>query len=165
MKNYIQLILVGVVVFTTILGKAQSLSPEVISAAGGSNQIKGILIDWTMGELAVSRWSTPSNGSVTEGFHQPRLQVYKVGTTSSASISIAPNPVQSVLHLNVLSKEKNGLSATLIDVQGRILQQLTTLEVGQFEVKMMNYPAGVYFLSLRYNDEAPFQTFKVVKTQ
>ncbi|MCB0792095.1 MAG: hemagglutinin protein [Flavobacteriales bacterium] len=48
---------------------AQSLSPTVIAAAGGSGTTGGVTLDWTVGEVAVA---TLDNGTniLTQGFHQ-----------------------------------------------------------------------------------------------
>ena len=151
---------------SALSGKAQSLSPEVLSTAGGTSQVGKINLEWTLGETAISRWATPAGGSITEGFHQPLLIVSKQGSASTiALVSIAPNPVQARLNLIVSKKEPKDLSATLIDVQGRVFKQLNHLILGNTEVDLQEYPAGVYFLSFQYANEIPFQTFKVVKVQ
>jgi len=164
MKLY-KLFLVGAVVCFTVLGGAQSLTPEVLSTAGGSAQVGTIRISWTLGETAISRWTTHSGGSVTEGFHQPILVLTTEGTPTIALVRIAPNPVQSTLQLMVDNKEAKELTATLIDVQGRILLKLNHLTIGNTEVSLEKYPTGSYFLSIQYANELPLQTFKVVKTQ
>ena len=163
MKNYIQLILVGVVVCTTILGKAQSLSPEVISTAGGKMQTSTISLDWTLGETAVSRWNTPG-GFTTEGFHQPILEVSLLPEYNSPKVSIAPNPVQSTLNVLVKDVNQKPLFAQLVDVQGRVLVQQTNLTPGNTEINLSNLPSGTYFLKVSQQNGKPVEAFKVIKT-
>jgi hypothetical protein len=163
MKNYIQLILVGVVVCTTILGKAQSLSPEVISTAGGKMQTATISLDWTLGETAVSRWNT-TGGFTTEGFHQPILEVSLLPEYSSPKVSIAPNPVQSTLNVLVSDAKQKALFAQLVDIQGRVLVQRTNLSQGNTEFNLSNLPSGTYFLKVSQQNGKPIEVFKVVKT-
>ncbi|WP_373551752.1 T9SS type A sorting domain-containing protein [Haliscomenobacter sp.] len=159
--------LVVAIIVAALSGQAQSLTPEVLSTAGGTinSPSKQIRLAWTLGETAVLRWTTPGGGSVTEGFHQPVLQVSNLQNPSIALVRIAPNPVQSQLFLTIDQKEEKELSAILSDVQGRVLTKLRHLTIGNTELDLNKYPAGVYFLSLQYYNEAPLQTFKVVKTQ
>lgn len=162
MKNYFQIILVGVVVCTTILGKAQSLSPEVISTAGGKMQTATISLDWTLGETAVSRWNTP-RGFTTEGFHQPILEVSLLPEYSSPKVSIAPNPVQSTLNVLVSDAKQKVLFGQLVDIQGRVLVQRTNLSSGNTEFNLSNLPSGIYFLKVSQQNGKPIEVFKVVK--
>lgn len=163
--NLYKLLLLGIMVVFTVMGNAQSQLSEVLSTAGGTSQVGKIRLAWTVGETAVSRWSTPNGGSVTEGFHQPKLVFTEIGASSVALVRIAPNPVQTNLQLVVDNKETRDLSATLIDLQGRILWRLNHLIVGNNQINLDQYPSGVYFLSIQDVNEVPLQTFKVVKTQ
>lgn len=162
--NYGKLIMMGIVLCaTTLLGQAQTLSPEVISAAGGKMQSSTISLDWTLGEMAVSRWNTPV-GFTTEGFHQPVLQVTLLPEYSSPKISIAPNPVQSTLNVRVNETPQQTLFAQLVDVQGRVLIQRTNLGLGNTELNLSNLPAGTYFLQVLQQSGKTMEAFKVVKT-
>lgn len=148
---------------TVLVSQAQSLSPEVISSAGGKMQNSTISLDWTLGETAVARWNTP-NGFTTEGFHQPILQVTLLPEYASPKVSIAPNPVQSTL--NVLIKEpfQKTLFGQLVDVQGRVLVQRANLTLGNTEFNLSNLAAGVYFLQVLEKNGKTVEAFKVVKT-
>lgn len=157
--------LVGAIVFFALSGQAQTLFPEVLSSAGETSKSGKISLSWTLGETAVLRWSTPSGGSVTEGFHQPQLLVSKLENPVVALVSIVPNPVQSQLQLIIDQKEEKELTAILTDVQGRVLTKLTRLGIGKTELNLENYSSGVYFLSIQYTNGLPLQTFKVIKTQ
>lgn len=148
---------------TALLGQAQTLSPEVISSAGGKMQSSTISLDWTLGEMAVTRWNTPS-GFTTEGFHQPVLQVNLLPEYSSPKVSIAPNPVQSILNVRVNEAPQKNLFAQLVDVQGRVLVQRTNLGLGNTELNLNNLPAGTYFLQVSHQNGKAIEAFKVVKT-
>ena len=157
------LFLVGALVFSAALGKAQSLSPEVISTAGGKMQAGSIQLAWTLGETAVARWNTP-RGMVTEGFHQPILEVTLLPEYTAPTVRIAPNPVQSTLNVQLQEQNKQLLFANLVDVKGRIVIQRTTLQLGNTEMDLSNLPAGLYFLNVMPQQGKPIEVFKVVKT-
>jgi len=162
--NYGKLILMGIALCATaLLSQAQTLSPEVISTAGGKMQSSTISLDWTLGEMAVTRWNTP-NGFTTEGFHQPILQITLLPEYSSPKVSIAPNPVQSTLNVRVSEAPQKTLFAQLVDVQGRILVQRTNLGLGNTEFNLSNLPAGTYFLQVSHLTGKTIEAFKVVKT-
>ena len=162
MKIY-QLFLVGAFTVSTLIGNAQSLSPAVISTAGGHMQNSQVSMDWTLGEAAVSRWKTPQ-GFVTEGFHQPVLEVSLLPQYETAMISIAPNPVQSTLNVQIKELSKHSLFANLVDIQGRVLIPLTSLQLGSTEFDMSNLPAGMYFLNVSRQNGKSLEVYKVVKT-
>lgn len=162
--NYGKLILMGIVLCATaLLSQAQTLSPEVISSAGGKMQSASISLDWTLGEMAVTRWNTP-NGFATEGFHQPILQITLLPEYSSPKVSIAPNPVQSTLNVRVNEAPQKTLFAQLVDVKGRVLVQRTNLGLGNTELNLSNLPAGTYFLQVLQQNGKTLEAFKVVKT-
>ncbi len=157
---YLLFILIGVV---HSAANAQSLSPAVISTAGGHMQNDKVSLDWTLGEAAVSRWKTPQ-GFVTEGFHQPVLEVSLLPKYGTTMISIAPNPVQSTLNVQLKEPSKHSLFANLVDIQGRVLIPLTNLQLGNTEFDMGNLPAGMYFLNVSRQNGKSLEVYKVVKT-
>jgi len=144
---------------------AQSIGSSVLSSAGDTGQQGSVQLSWSLGEMAISRWPTPSGGSVTEGFHQPMLQITQIASLTSIQVRIAPNPVQSKLQLIVDAKEEKDLTVALINVEGKILLQIPHVGIGNTEMDIHHLPSGIYFLSLRYTNEAPTQTFKLVKVQ
>lgn len=153
----------GILLITSMCISAQSLSPQVLGNAGNTILGQGGGLSWTLGEVAVSRWqSTDNRTSVTEGFHQPQLQVSLVAAKDEQWVQIIPNPVREMLNLVALSSKPELYLANLVDAQGRVL--IKDLKVnGKAEIDMSVYPAGIYFLSLRQPGNSPIQNHKVVK--
>lgn len=147
----------------SMIAGAQSLSPQVLSTAGNTIQGQGGSLSWTLGETAVSRWvSADQKNVVTEGFHQPQLQVNFIGAQTEQWVQIVPNPVRERLNLAVVSTQQELYLANLIDAQGKVL--IKDLKVaGKAEIDMSTYPAGIYFLSIRQSGESSVQNHKVVK--
>lgn len=162
MKIY-QLFLLEAFMVSALSGKAQSLSPYVISTAGGHMQNNQVSMVWTLGETAVSRWKTPQ-GFVTEGFHQPVLEVSLLPQYETTMISIAPNPVQSTLNVKLKEPGSHSLFATLVDIQGRVLIPLTNLQLGSTEFDLGNLPVGMYFLNVSRQNGKSLEVYKVLKT-
>lgn len=144
--------------------QAQSLSPQVFGSAGGAVLHNGVRINWTLGEAAVSRvYADNGKGSVTEGFHQPALQVRPVSDPNLLQVSIAPNPVLSVLNLGLPASVTSDVTATLSDAQGNVVLNRVQLKPGSTELDLSLFPAGMYFLTIRQADQPAGQTYKVVK--
>lgn len=155
--------LFGMMLTMSILGKSQSLSPQVLSNAGSTIVTSEMRLSWTLGEVAVSKWqATGSVGSLTEGFHQPRLQVSQAIQGELYPVQILPNPVQSMLNLITVADGQEVYSASLQDAQGKVLVKDLVLK-GKTEIDMSSYPAGVYFLSIQQSGSSPIQNHKVVK--
>ncbi|WP_373551758.1 T9SS type A sorting domain-containing protein [Haliscomenobacter sp.] len=140
---------------------AQSLSPQVLSNAGSTIVTPEMRLSWTLGEVAVSR--VPGNaGSLTEGFHQPSLQVNQISFGELQMVQVVPNPVRSMLNLISISDDQEVYLANLQDAQGRVLIKDLKLR-GKAEIDMSAYPAGVYLLSVHKSGSSLIQNHKVVK--
>lgn len=144
---------------------------SIIAADGGAGGNDKIRIEWTLGEFAIATLSTPS-GLLTQGFHQPRLQITAVppplGNTSAISqnelkISLAPNPVKQLLNVQILSEENTDLDLRLLDVNGRVILQRKTARPNHLELDFTQYPNGLYFLQFHPKDGSTIETYKITK--
>lgn len=109
--------------------------------------------------------------SLSGQFTTPR--VVTVGGTSDAAIietgaksesdktvSILPNPVQSIA--TVLVKKNEGkINVTLTDMQGRTLAMFTASAHNQFTMDMSKYASGTYLVTVK--DDTETRTLKLVK--
>ncbi len=152
---------------------AQSGSSLSVLASSGSSSHSGkVYLDWTLGEVAVATVITPS-GFLTEGFQQPEiLRVESVlpnrnDASATESISIAPNPVNTLLSIQIPKAwSRSTSSVSLFDATGQLIQtgQITP-GVATSEWNMSAHPAGTYWLRIVANDSKQMQTFKVIKIQ
>jgi hypothetical protein len=147
---------------------SQKLERSIISPAGGSSLTPKYTIDWTMGEFAVETIS--SNGKMyTQGFHQP-LQI--ITSTSPVTrtgivynISIAPNPVTSILNFSISSVNNIRVFVTIADIHGVIFKQYNVSSAnGTLQIDMTGLPAGTYTLTVRDGVAANIiQTYQIIK--
>ncbi|MFM9950700.1 MAG: T9SS type A sorting domain-containing protein [Saprospiraceae bacterium] len=155
---------------------AQSgLSSSVLASSGSSSQSGKVHLEWTLGEVAVATVSTHS-GFLTEGFHQPEiLRVESVQpnlpdaseTFASEAIIIAPNPVSTLLTIQIPENwSRSASTIVLFDANG---QQIKTAQitpgVATSELDLAAHPAGTYWLHIVAKDSKQAQTFKVIKIQ
>lgn len=151
-----------------ITARSQSADQTVLSAAGGSSLTPHYTLDWTMGEFAVETISA-SGKMYTQGFHQP-LQVLATVAPESRSgivynISIAPNPVLTVLNFSINSANKIRVFVTVADINGTILKQYNISSAdGTLQINMNTLPAGTYTLTVRDGVGAHIiKTYRVIK--
>jgi len=174
MKFNLHLLVVALAL--SLSATAQSrLSPSVLASSGNSSHIGKTHLDWTLGDVAVATVSTPS-GFLTEGFHQPEiLRVESVqpdlpgtkATSASEAITIAPNPVSTLLTIQIPKTWSSTASTVILfDANGQQIQtgQITS-GVATSEWDMSHHPAGIYWLHLVAKDSKQVQTFKVIKIQ
>lgn len=142
---------------------AQSISPEVKATAGDQNTVGTTSISWTIGETLVET-ATGSSSTVTQGFHQPSyvLVALEQPLNQALEIDVFPNPTQERVYLEFERDQESELSVRLLNLNGQILQEKTSLELTErLEFDMSNLPDGQYFLEV----QTPAGQFKAYKVQ
>ena len=157
---------------TTIKTIAQS----VIATDGGSASGGGIHLDYTLGELAVDGLTGQQN-SMTEGFHQPFLQIENVesnpsgkeqptGDKSESMIALTPNPVQSALTVRFAPGAPESVALDVRDASGMLVlqKQLQPLN-GDTSLDVSGFPSGVFYFQFVSADQRIQSTYKISKIQ
>ena len=159
-------IVICTILFTSMTG--QSLEPSVISSSGDYTESKDISIAWTLGEIGIHTIRT-DDGMLTEGFHQPILVVQAVDADEripsdihsplELEIAVMPNPVKSILTVNIQSDEDELVLATLLDVTGKSITSLVIDPViSSAQIDVRNLPVGLYLLRFqKIGSESPLQ--------
>ncbi|HEY8688673.1 MAG TPA: T9SS type A sorting domain-containing protein [Chitinophagaceae bacterium] len=154
-----------------LTAKSQSPDPSIISAAGGSDKTSTISLDWTMGEYAVETITSASK-MYTQGFHQPLL-IETITTARTASdadnytISIAPNPIISIVNFGIVSTKAGRVFITISDVNGLIfIQKNIAINSGNIQIDMSSLRAGTYMLTVRDGVAANvIKSYRIIKAQ
>ncbi len=147
---------------------AQSLSPNVISSAGGIDKTDAITIEWTVGESAVKTTSADDQ-IYTEGFHQPTLRVLGITaqneTLSPAyAITIAPNPVKSILTVSIQSQDEASVLLYLTDINGKsIASSRAIFKNDSKDLDMSAFTTGIYLLQIKNTKGDLIKTYKISK--
>lgn len=81
---------------------AQSTSPEVFSSSGGTGASPSAQLSWTIGEPVTETVSDAAN-SLTQGFHQPELDISTSVTDNDPawSATVYPNPTSSLVRIDL----------------------------------------------------------------
>ena len=147
--------------------QAQSVSPQVISTAGGYVEGTGLSLSYTIGEVAVQ---TLTAGSLvlTQGFQQP----LDIGTFNRETMQVDwqlktwPNPVSHDLYLRVGSEIQQDLVLEAIDLSGRthLIRKIEAPpQDSPFKVDLSNLAAGVYLIKIRTADHSIHRMVKILK--
>ena len=153
-------------IFCTAVIQAQSLSPQVISTAGGFATGASMSISYTVGELSVQ---TLASGSLilTEGFQQP----LDIGVPDlvqpyfDLEVRTWPNPVSQNLYLQISSEIRQDLILETYDLSGRLqmIQHIEALmHIEPYSIDFTDLSRGAYILKIRSADHT-FQ--RIVKIQ
>lgn len=143
---------------------------SAVAAAGGDGQTSNVRLSWTLGETAVATLQWANGEFLTEGFQQPEiLHVQRVspGISGKAALTIAPNPVSTVLTIQIADDwSRNASNLTLFDDNGRqIWAGQVAPGLATSELNLGAYPAGTYWLRIVADVSGAAQTFKVIKIQ
>jgi hypothetical protein len=150
----------------------------VISSAGGISAGEKITLEWTLGESAIST-VRHEKGMLTEGYHQPLLQLVNVNADEIPSLEYTetlqshglqlraiPNPVMSVLQVTIESSLVDEGRLQLLSANGKLLSEWATLlQQSSMDLAMDTYAAGTYFLILRDEDGRILESRKIIKSR
>ncbi|KAA3622427.1 MAG: T9SS C-terminal target domain-containing protein [Bacteroidetes bacterium] len=147
---------------------AQQTYLSVIAPAGNADQVNGVVMEWTMGEMAIMSLET-FEGYMTQGFHQPLLSVQamkvpQLVTEQKVTMNVRPNPVTTRITISLETKSSGSAFLYLSDMKGMMLKtEKVNLETGDLEWDMTELSAGIYLLSLRSEKGELLKSFKIVK--
>lgn len=153
--------------FSFAYGRAQTLDRYVIASAGSVDKTSNISLEWTLGEPTASS-AYSNNKMFTQGFNQPLLKVkYKTVIDKQLmtyKLTVAPNPVQSILNVYWWTDKEAFISLRLTDVHGKILSERSSPQkTGNMQFNMNNMASGMYFLQVRNSQGTLINTYQVVR--
>ena len=147
--------------------QAQSLTPNVIGSAGNMDKANGISLEWTLGETAIQA-SDKNYKMYNEGFHQPLLveKIKDDNLNEAYAISVAPNPVNSILFISISSEENTKLVLQLLNIDGQVLysEDANSFNYSK-ELDMSRYENGLYILKIYSKENRLNKAFKISKIQ
>lgn len=127
-------------------------SQEVIAGSGGHQSSSAYTLSWTLGEVVIE---TMSNDNIlTQGFHQPDIQIVSVDQKDKAQFEITafPNPTSSNLTLQVPAEDFLGMQYEVLDSRGRLVGQGKINET-KTGISMEALQASTYFIRVFRNNE------------
>lgn len=134
------------------------------NAAGGDASGSGGSASYSVGQVAYT-YISGTSASSNQGVQQP-YEFFTTGIDNvrqiSLSMTVYPNPSQSIVNLKVEDQMWENLTFQLYDVSGRLL--LTQKVTGALTVVPMQYLAGGSYLLKVSDPEKTVKTFTIIKT-
>lgn len=145
---------IPLLLLTCLLGsfgaRAQtSAAPAVLGTAGQTFTADNLVLDWTVGEVAVAAWQ-PVGGpaQILEGFHRGTWVPAELADAAVDARVVYPNPFKSEVWVKVAA-ETTAVQLEVYDLQGRRLRSLAaTPEQGLMRLELADLPVAGYVLSV-----------------
>jgi hypothetical protein len=170
------LLLSLLVILTGISARAQSATPTVTNAGGGSYNDPNSYVryfEWSIGELTLINTVATSDSAVVvyQGVLQPCTD--KPGFTAIAGdfqpgdFKIMPNPNTGKFEINFFVRESGQMDLELVDMLGRVYERRTFRYYGccrieQFDISRL--PAGIYLVSATLTPD-PYENANMRQTK
>jgi Secretion system C-terminal sorting domain len=154
-----KLLLLSLAVSLVFTAGAQSTTPTVTNAGGGSYNDPGSYVryfEWSIGELTLIHTAATADSAVVvyQGVLQPCTD--KPGFTAIAGdflpgdFRIMPNPNTGKFEINFFIRESGQMDLELVDMLGRVYQRRSFRYYGCCRIEhfdISNLPAGMYMIS------------------
>lgn len=156
----------SILLFNSFYLISQSLTPSILSVQGGINQFDGITIEWTLGEN-FTETITLGNKILTQGFHQTTLKKIKYENENPVSlinITTFPNPVFSILNIQLPKDFNTQFNINLFDINGNYIKALKVTENSStIQLDMTYLATGVYILNISNSSRNIVESHRIIK--
>jgi hypothetical protein len=157
MKTKYKILMLFAATAISICSHSQSLSPAVVSSAGGYFNSSSATLSYTVAEMTMVQTFTSANNILTQGFQQPIDLT--VGMTENSlpanNVLVFPNPTSGLFALSYVSSGSKNDMIKIYDLVGQVV--LTKILDNDAGSKIVNldiskFSEGVYLLELTTYD-------------
>jgi hypothetical protein len=140
---------------------------SVISAQGGFDKTESISLEWTLGENFIETVSLEDN-IFTQGFHQSfssasTLAIDPIPENLFKSV-VYPNPVNSLLNINLTTSEESKYKISLYEITGRFIKQSSVnTKDSSITINVTDLSSGMYILQISNSKGSLIETHKIIK--
>ena len=147
-----------------LVSQAQSIDPNVIANAGGTNSNASNSINFTIGETFVGTISNSS--SIDQGFWSGIGSSNTLSTeeiiVDTTTLTVYPNPVSTFFTIRISDVDRYTISLFNNNGQKVVSQKVTAAPLGN-RIDISSLAQGVYMLSLSIPETNKTETFKIIK--
>ena len=149
-----------IVLLVTTIGYSQTISKQVIGAAGKTQSNSNLKVSWTAGEPVVGLM-TAGNNQLGNGYYPAlNLQALSVeDNTMDVQLKVYPNPTSQSLYVS--HPEMNSFRITIVDLNGKQLYSGTINKDEPLDVS--NYTQGMYMVTIENATTNKKNTYKIIK--
>jgi hypothetical protein len=148
------------VLLISSIGQAQSISKQVIGAAGKTQTAGNSKLSWTLGEPVVGLMTSGGNQLGNGYYPALNLQALSVEDIDmNVQIKLYPNPTSQALYVS--HPELNSFMITVVDLNGKQLYSGTINKEEPLDVS--NYTQGMYLVTVENTVTNKKNTYKIIK--
>jgi hypothetical protein len=149
-----------IIFLITAAGYAQSISKQVIGAAGKTQTAGNSKLSWTLGEPVVGIMTAGGN-QLGNGYY-PALNLQALSVEDNVldvQLKVYPNPTSQSLYVS--HPDMNSFGITIVDLNGKHLYQGTINKEEPLDVS--NYTQGMYLVTVENAAANKKNTYKIIK--
>jgi hypothetical protein len=144
----------------TAAGYSQTISKQVIGAAGKTQSNGNSKLSWTVGEPVVGLMTAGGNQLGNGYYPAMDLQALSVeDNVLDVQLRVYPNPTSQSLY--VFHPELNSFRITIVDLNGKLLYKGSINKDEPLDVS--NYTQGMYLVTIENTATKKKNTYKIIK--
>ena len=149
-----------IILLISSIGQAQSISKQVIGAAGKTQSMGNSKLSWTVGEPVVGLMTAGGN-QLGNGYY-PALNLQALSVEDNildVQLRVYPNPTSQSLYVS--HPEQNSFGITIVDLNGKLLYKGSINKDEPLDVS--NYTQGMYLVTIENKASNKKNTYKIIK--
>jgi hypothetical protein len=144
----------------TAAGYSQSISKQVIGAAGKTQSNGNSKLSYTVGEPVVGLMTAGGNQLGNGYYPAMDLQALSVeDNVMGVQLRVYPNPTSQSLYVS--HPDINSFGTTIVDLKGQLLSQGSINKDEPLDVS--NYTQGMYLVTIENTATKKKNTYKIIK--
>ena len=149
-----------IILLISSIGQAQSISKQVIGAAGKTQSMGNSKLSWTVGEPVVGLMTAGGNQLGNGYYPAMNLQALSVeDNVLDVQLRVYPNPTSQSLYVS--HPDMNSFGITIVDLNGKQMYLGTINKEGPLDVS--NYTQGMYLVTIENKASNKKNTYKIIK--
>lgn len=149
-----------IILLVSTLGYSQSISKQVIGAAGKMLTNSNLKLSYTVGEPVVGLMTAGGNQLGNGYYPALNMQVLSIeDNTLDVQLRVYPNPTSQSLYVS--HPEINSFGISIADLNGKIIYQSIINKEEPLDVS--NYTQGMYLVTIENKESNKKNTYKIIK--
>lgn len=155
--------------FFMLLMYSLGFSQQTFNTQGGSGSTTNFNLDWSVGELTLTKTEQTDNLIFTQGLLQGKIQLIVASSNiTDGELKILPNPTPGILYIQTGFLQQGKMQVLVYDALGQKIINQQEILVG-FSTKTINlsrYANGTYLLKIFFTPTGGYiknRTYKIIK--
>ena len=140
---------------------SQQLIRQTLSCVGNSHTMNGITISQTIGQPSSTSSEKVYGIVLNQGFQQSLFFNSKIPQFKNLEVSAYPNPTNSVINLEIISKNMLDLNMNVHNSIGKLITEMKVSGMN-LTLNFQHREPGMYFISF-YSKDGYSKTIKITK--